>query len=314
MLKLTHFITPKKLNNTPYYAEDMFVVSGSASRSVATHLARELSADLADTEVRRFIDGECYVRIRSNLENEDVIIVQTTYPDENIIETILIRDAVRDFNPDKIILVIPYYGYARQDRKFQDGEAVSARAIAEILSIDIDTVLLVDPHKDYITEFFKTKALACSAVPEIAKYLMDKNVDVVLAPDKGATWRAKKAAEILNCKWDFLEKTRITDEIVEIKPKNVDVSNRVIAIIDDIISTGGTMAKAVSEIKRQGAKEIYVACTHGLFVGEAIDKITAAGATEIISTDTIENSFSKVRVAPQIASVLRDSIFKLNCI
>ncbi|HHF58713.1 MAG TPA: ribose-phosphate diphosphokinase, partial [Thermoplasmatales archaeon] len=145
-------------------------------------------------------------------------------------------------------------------------------------------------------------------------YLMNKNIDVVLAPDKGATWRAEKAAEILGCKWDFLEKTRITDEIVEIKPKNVDVSNRTIAIIDDIISTGGTMAKAVSEIKRQGAKEIYVACTHGLFVGEAIDKITAAGATEIISTDTIENSFSKVRVAPQIASVLRDSIFKLNYI
>lgn len=292
----------------------MFVVSGSASRSVATHLAREISADLADIEVRRFKDGECYVRVRSNLENEDVIIVQTTYPDENIIETILIRDAVRDFNPNKIILVIPYYGYARQDRKFQDGEAVSARAIAEILSTDIDTVLLVDPHKDHITEFFKTKAFVCSAIPEIAKYLMNKNVDVVLAPDKGATWRAEKTAEILGCKWDFLEKTRISDEIVEIKPKNVDVSDRAIAIIDDIISTGGTMAKAVSEIKRQGAKEIYVACTHGLFIGEAINKITSAGATEIISTDTIESSFSKVRVAPQIASALRDSIFKLNYI
>lgn len=292
----------------------MFVVPGSASKSIANHLAREISADLADIEIRRFIDGECYVRIKSDLKGEDVIIVQTTYPDENIIETILLRDAVRDFDPNTIILVIPYYGYARQDKKFQDGEAVSARAIAEILSIDIDAILMVDPHKEYIKDFFKTKAFVCSAVPEIARYLADREVDVILAPDRGAIWRAETIAKDLDCEWDFLEKTRITDEVIEIKPKSINVDGRNIAIIDDIISTGGTMARAVQEMKKQGARNVYVACTHGLFIGEAIEKITSAGATEIISTDTIENSFSKVKVAPQIAKVLRDSIFRLNYI
>ena len=285
----------------------MYVVPGSASKSIASHLVRELSADTADVEIRRFIDGECYVRVKSDLKGEDVIIVQNTYPDENIIETILLKSAVKDMEPKSITLVIPYLGYARQDRKFQDGEAVSAKALARILSIDVDLVITVDPHKNYIVDFFETEASFCSAVPEIAKYLLPKDIDVVLAPDKGAVERAEEAAKILGCESDFLEKKRISDEIVEMKPKEIEVKNKTVAIVDDIISTGGTMAKAVEEIRKQGAKDVYVACTHGLFIGNAIDKINRAGATEIISTDTIENAYSKVKVAPQIAKTLKEN-------
>jgi len=285
----------------------MYVVPGSASKSIASHLVREISADIADVEIRRFIDGECYVRVKSDLKGEDVIIVQNTYPDENIIETILLKSAVKDMEPKSITLVIPYLGYARQDRKFQDGEAVSAKALARILSIDVDLVITVDPHKNYIVDFFETKASFCSAVPEIAKYLLPKDIDVVLAPDKGAVERAEEAAKILGCESDFLEKKRISDEIVEMKPKEIEVKKKTVAIVDDIISTGGTMAKAVEEIRKQGAKDVYVACTHGLFIGNAIDKINRAGATEIISTDTIENAYSKVKVAPQIAKTLKEN-------
>lgn len=284
----------------------MYVVQGSASKGIASHLARELQADLADVEIRRFADGECYIRVKSNLRGEDVIIVQNTYPDENIIEMLLLKSAVKDLNPNRIFLVIPYYGYARQDRKFQDGEVVSAKVLAEILSMDVDGLITVDPHKEYIVDFFKTRGISCSAVPEIARYLANKDIDVLLAPDKGAVERVKKSADILKCEYDFLEKERLTDEIVEIKPKSLSINSKGVAIIDDIISTGGTMAKAVGEIKKLGAKRIYVACTHGLFIGDAVVKIEKAGANEIISTDTIESSLSKVKVAPQIAKAMKE--------
>ena len=290
----------------------MYVVPGSASRGIADHLVRELSASEADVEIRRFIDGECYVRIKSDLRGEDVVIVQNTYPDENIIEALLLLSATKDMEPNSVTLVVPYFGYARQDRKFQDGEAVSAKVMAEILGNYADLVVLVDPHKEYITDFFGTKAISCSAIPEIARYMERMNIDVVIAPDKGAVDRARRLSELLGCESDYLEKTRLDDEVVEIKPGSIDVKDKVVAIIDDIISTGGTMARAVEEMVRQGAKEIHVACTHGLFIGEAIEKILGSGAREIISTDTIENAYSKVRVAPQIASVLRESIPKLK--
>ena len=128
---------------------------------------------------------------------------------------------------------------------------------------------------------------------------------MILAPDKGALDGAKKASKIIQCEFDHMEKTRINGETVEIKPKNLDAQNKNVAIIDDIISTGGTMAKSIKELKKQGAKKVYVACTHGLFAGDAIKKLTSAGCDEIISTDTIQSSYSKVKIAPCIASLIK---------
>ncbi|HDO19478.1 MAG TPA: ribose-phosphate diphosphokinase, partial [Thermoplasmatales archaeon] len=263
---------------------------------------------LLDVEIKRFADGECYVRVKEDVKKEDVIIVQTTYPDNNIIELILLRDALLEADAGNIYLIIPYFGYARQDKKFKDGEPISAKALAEIFSMCVEAVITVDPHKEYILDFFKVPAFSCSAVPEIAGYLANKNVDVILAPDKGAIDRAKNASNVLGCEYDFLEKTRIDDKTIEIKPKEIDVEGKTVAIIDDIISTGGTMARAVSEMINQGAEKVYVACTHGLFVNGAIKKLTDAGCDEIISTDTIENRFSKVGVAPQIAAAMSRAI------
>jgi ribose-phosphate pyrophosphokinase len=161
----------------------------------------------------------------------------------------------------------------------------------------------VDPHKEHLLDFFNVPAYSCSAVVEIAKYLKEKDVDFVLAPDKGAKKRAQQAAGIIGCEYDYMEKTRIDGTTIKIKPKNLDAKNKNVAIIDDIISTGGTMAKSVRELKKQGAKKVSVACTHGLFVGGAKEKLLSAGCDEIISTDTIEDEFSKVKTAPCIAEM-----------
>jgi ribose-phosphate pyrophosphokinase len=282
----------------------MFILGGTSARKIAKDLSRELQEPLIKVNYKRFPDDEFYFRISDDIKGEDVIIVQTTYPDTKIVELLIMQDAVYEAGANEITVVIPYFGYSRQDKKFKDGEPISARAIAEHISLHADRLITVDPHKEHLLDFFNSHAYSCTAVVEIAKYLKEKDIDFVLAPDKGAKKRAQQAAKIINCEYDYLEKTRINGTTIKIKTKNLDVNNKNVAIIDDIISTGGTMAKSIRELKKQGVKKALVACTHGLFIGGAKEKLISAGCDEIISTDTIEKSSSKVKTAPCIAEML----------
>ena len=279
----------------------MYIIGGTASKNVAEDLSKELNVPIANTISKRFPDDEFYVRILDNVSGEHVIIIQTSYPDHNIIELFLLQNAVEESGAKEISVVIPYFGYARQDTKFQDGEPISAKAMADLISLNADKVITVDPHKEHILDFFSTSAYSCSAVSELAKYLEDKDVDMILAPDKGALERAKQASEIIQCDFDYMEKTRIDESTIEIKPKKLDSENKNVAIIDDIISTGSTMAKSIQQLKKHGAKNVFVACTHGLFAGDAIKKLSSAGCTEIISTDTIQSDYTKVKISPCIS-------------
>jgi ribose-phosphate pyrophosphokinase len=263
----------------------MYILGGTSAKNVAGNLASRLRQPLLHTTYKRFPDDEFYVRVSDAIAGEEVLIVQTAYPDPKIVELLLIQDAVHDAGAKKITVVLPYFGYSRQDKKFEEGEAISARAIAEHISLHADCVITVDPHKEHILKFFTVPAFSCSAVSTIAAYLKEKNIDFVLAPDKGAKERAREAAAIINCDYDYLEGKRV-------------------AIIDDIISTGGTMAHSIKELKKQGARTVSVACTHGLFVGGAKEKLLSADCDEIISTDTIETEFSKVSAAESIADAL----------
>jgi len=281
----------------------MYIIGGTASKGITKDLCKELKAPYLKNISKRFPDGELYVKILDDIAKENVVIIQTTHPDQNIIELFLLQDALKEAGAKKITVVIPYFGYARQDKQFNKGEPISAKALAELISFKADKVITVDPHKEHILDFFTIPAISCSAVPELAKYLNreKKNIDMVLAPDKGALERAKQASKIIGCEWDYMKKTRIDGNTVKIEPKNLNVLNRNVAIIDDIISTGGTMAKSIIQLKKQGAKKVYVACTHGLFAGDAIKKLKEAGCDEIISTDTIQSDYSKVKIAPCLA-------------
>ncbi|MEE9440388.1 MAG: ribose-phosphate diphosphokinase [Candidatus Thermoplasmatota archaeon] len=281
----------------------MFILGGTSARTIAEDISKELQQPLIEVTYKRFPDDEFYVRILDDVKGEDVLIIQTTYPDTKIVELLLMQDAVYEAGANEITVALPYFGYSRQDKKFEDGEPISARAIAEHISLHADRIITVDPHKEHLLDFFNSPAYSCSAVVEIAKYLKEKDVDFVLAPDKGAKKRAQQAAGIIGCEYDYMEKTRIDGTTIKIKPKNLDAKNKNVAIIDDIISTGGTMAKSIRELKKQGAKKVSVACTHGLFVGGAKEKLLSAGCDEIISTDTIEDEFSKVKTAPCIAEM-----------
>jgi ribose-phosphate pyrophosphokinase len=286
----------------------MFILGGTSAKNVAVNLANRLRQPLLHTIYKRFPDDEFYVRVLDNIAGKDVLIVQTAYPDPKIVELLLIQDAIHDAGAKKITVVLPYFGYSRQDKKFKEGEAISARAIAQHISLHADCVITVDPHKEHILKFFTVPAYSCSAVSTIAQHLKEKSIDFVLAPDKGAKERAKEAAKLINCEYDYLEKTRINETTVKITPKKLDARGKKVAIIDDIISTGGTMANSIKELKKQGAKKVLVACTHGLFIGSAKEKLLAADCDEIISTDTIETEFSKVSVAECIATTILKTV------
>ncbi|OYT29052.1 ribose-phosphate diphosphokinase [Thermoplasmatales archaeon ex4572_165] len=281
----------------------MFLIGGTASLSIAEDLSLQSNIPIAETIIHRFPDGELYVRIKEKIEKHEILIIQTTYPDENIIELFLLLDACKRANAKKITVIIPYFGYARQDKQFKPGEPISAEALATLICVNADEIITIDPHKEHIKGFFSIPTKSVSAVPALAEYLKNKNIDVVLAPDKGALKRAKDTAKILNCEVDYLEKKRIDGSTIIIKPKQLEVKNKTVAIIDDIISTGGTMAAAITELKKQKAAKVYVACTHGLFAGAAIEKLKKAQCDEIISTETIRSAYSKVKITPVLTSL-----------
>ncbi len=276
------------------------IIAGSSSPQLAASLSETLDVPLAETTVKRFPDGELYVRVHESLD--EAIIIQNTYPDGNIVELFLLQDAARRMGADTIRVVLPYYGYGRQDQVFEQGEAVSAAKLASLIEQDADAVATVDPHKEYISEFFDIQAHVVTAVHELAAHFSGR-ADMVLAPDHGALQRAKLAAETIDCPYDHLEKTRLSGDEVEMQPKQLDVADRHVLVIDDIISTGGTMAAAVRNLKRQGASEVYAACSHGLFAEGAVTRIREAGCDDIVATDTIESTFSVVSAAPPIAAL-----------
>ena len=284
----------------------MKVVAGSASQRTAKELAGALGADLVPVDRKVFPDGEVYVRAGDALHGEDVVVVQSTLPAHALLELLFLQEAAHDQGAASVTAVVPYYSYSRQDRVFQAGEVVTAKAVAELIELKADRFVTVDPHKEHILGFFGIEAHGVSAVPLLARALEGHGVDLVLAPDKGALDRAEFAAKCLGASFDYLEKTRLSGTEVVMKAKQLDVRGKTVAIVDDIISTGGTIATAATELKKQGARRVIAACTHGLFLNNALDRLRAAGCDAVLATDSLENPASVVGCAEVVADVLRE--------
>ncbi len=283
----------------------MIIVGGSSSRDLAKELAAILQCTYVQAATTRFPDGECYTRIDHKELDDDVVIVQNTYPDGNMIEMFLLQDAVRRLGAKTITLVIPYFGYARQDRVFKPGEPESARVVAEHLDMVCDRVITVDIHKEDVLRYFKCPGEDLKAAGAIAEYFMDKNIDLVLSPDIGAIGRAKSVAEKMGLKSDHLTKVRLSGSEVKISPANMDCAGKNILIVDDMISTGGTIIAAVHALREAGASGVSVACTHGVFVDNAVERLTGSSLDTILCCNTLENELSHISVAPIIADALK---------
>jgi len=286
------------------------VLAGSASRPFAEALARDVGAALVPGQAKRFPDGEGHVRITGDVRGQDVIIVQSTAPDANLVELLLWQDAAWEAGARGVTSVVPYLGYARQDRVFESGEAVSSRAAARAIAGSSDRIITVDPHKEEILQFFGGKGHSVSAVGQLAAELSRWGVDTVLAPDKGARPRAEAAAKVMGARVDHLEKTRLSPTQVVMAAKDLDVRGARVAIVDDLIASGATMLTAAKQLKAQGASAVYAACTHGLFTGGSAPGLLAGGIDRLLVTDTCPApaGVAVVSAAAAVAAVLRGPV------
>ena len=303
----------------------MVVVSGSSGRDVAEALAPLLGMQYIELVTRRFPDSEGYVRIPEDaidsIRAEPVILVSNTYPDSGILQTILLLEAIGDVRkgdlknlkgvepqsmPDVgagIYLAIPYYGYSRQDKRFSKGEVISAKVIADLFARSCDGMAILDLHEPAVLEDMDFPVKFVSAMPEVADRLANiVKPDFILSPDKGAISRATEVANLIGCEFSYLEKIRIDAHTIEHTPKDLDVNGKVVAIVDDMISTGGTICRASDALRRQGAKEVHAACTHGLFTGGAISRL-ANHVNGVHSTDSLPNPRAVVSSAPALSLI-----------
>jgi len=283
------------------------VVSGSASVALAHELSTAMGAKFIETAYEKhpggFPDDERYVRVLGDLAGDHVVLIQSTHPDPKVVELLLLIDAVRELRPRMVSLVIPYFGYGRQDKRFEPGEALSAKALAKHVQVGVDEVLTMGLHNPDILTFFDVPAREVNGMPAVGRYLRGRDIDFILAPDDNAIRHAKDVAKAAGKPWDALSKTRIDSYNVKFEPKKLDVRGKRVAIVDDVISTGGTVALAAKELKQQGARHVLAAVVHGLFVASAWDKL--AVCDEVAASDTIPSRATRFSVAPEFAAALR---------
>jgi ribose-phosphate pyrophosphokinase len=286
----------------------MHVIGGSASTALAERISRELgNAPFGIPFLKRFPDGEMYLRVGGRLEGEDVVVVQSTRTDQDLLELLLLEDAVREAGARRTAVVVPYFGYARQDRRFFPGEPVSARTMSRHVELDADVVITVDLHSPQTLAHFTKPAFEASGIPAIARLLRERPIDVLVSPDKGGVERVRRMAQLLDKPWLALEKHRIDSEHVELSlPPTLPVAldGKHLALVDDVITTGGTIVEAARLLTKHKAAAISAACTHGLFLRDAFERIKAV-TDDVYSTDTLGNPAEKASVAPDIAQILR---------
>jgi ribose-phosphate pyrophosphokinase len=285
----------------------MHVIGGTASTALAERISRELgNAPFGIPFTKRFPDGELYLRVGGRLEGDDVVIVQSTRTDQDLLELLLLEDAAREAGARRTFAVVPYLGYARQDRRFFPGEPVSARTLCRHVELDVDAVITVDLHSSETLKHFHKPAFEASGIPAIARLLRERPVDVLVSPDRGGVERARRMAQLLDRPWFALEKRRIDSEHVELSLPASGVpalEGKHAVLIDDVISTGGTIVEAAKLLKKNRVGSVSAACTHGLFLRDAFERIKAV-TDEVYSTDTLGNPAEKASVAPDVAQIL----------
>jgi len=282
------------------------VIGLDSSQDLAKRIARRLKAVYVKTESRVFPDGESKITIKKIPRQSIVLVVQSTFPpvDTNLLHLLSVISKVRKYS-SKIYAVMPYIGYARQDREFLEGEIITISVIGQMLrTVGTKKVITIDIHSTKALKELKISSENVTAVFELVKYFKKLRITnpLVVSPDSGGKQRAKEFANLLGTDFLYLEKNRNRKTgQVNILTSKVSVKNRNIILVDDMISTGGSIIKSTQFLKKQKCKRIFVACTHALLVNDAEKRIRNAGVSQIISTNTIPRKTSKVDVSKIIA-------------
>ncbi|MCS7139055.1 MAG: ribose-phosphate diphosphokinase [Crenarchaeota archaeon] len=289
----------------------MKIIVGPASASLGKRICSLLGLERIDVYTKEFPDGEVYIRLLGDVKGVDALIIQSLSPpqDRNLLILLQLIAAFKANGGENASVVIPYMAYARQDRIFLPGENASAHLVAKMIeAAGADRVALVEPHSEHAVQGFKNRIII-DVTRSFAKYYLENGFKeaYVVAPDKNAAMRARRLAEMINGGFGWVEKIRdketggISSSEGELNPRS-----RKTILIDDIISTGGTIIEAMRLLKMKGASFISVACVHGLFVENAYNKIKNEGASSILSSDTVESQYSNISVAEDIVRALRE--------
>jgi ribose-phosphate pyrophosphokinase len=280
----------------------MKVICTEQSQVLATQVARALKTTVVDVKYSRFPDGELY--LLAGEIDDAMVIVGSVVDSDSLVQLMLLVDAC-DRATNRLIL--PYMAYARQDKRFRPGEPVSSRVIARALSQGVSEVITINIHEKEVLKSFTVPAQNISLAKDIGTYIKTLNLDnpLILAPDEGAMAFAEQVASVGRWEYDHLEKTRLSGVEVKMAPRQLSAQSRSVVIVDDIISTGGTIASAAGMLYQQGAKDVFAACVHGVFTGGAYARLMATGIRDVICSDTIERSCSRISAADQIAHAIR---------
>ncbi|WP_435067892.1 ribose-phosphate diphosphokinase [Haloplanus sp. C73] len=283
------------------------IIPGSASQALGAALAAETGRDLAAVSYDRFPDGEGMASVDiDDVSGDRAVVVASTQSDADYVELLQLQDAVREAGVDHVTTVLPYMGYGRQERAFEPGQPVSARAMARAVSTGTDRVVLVNPHEESVTEFFDVPCSVVDAAPTLADPLPSDLTDpLFLSPDAGAIALAESVRDAYGGgDVDYFEKVRHSGTDVDITPSDADVAGRAVVVVDDIVATGSTMSESIGVLTDRDAADVFVACVHPLFARSARTKLERAGVTDIYATDTIERDITAVSVAPVVADAL----------
>ena len=297
----------------------MRIFAGSANRQLAEDIVNYLGTDLGDCEIRQFADGELFAKYNENVRGVDVFIVQPTFPPaENLMELLIMIDAACRASALRITAVIPYFGYARQDRKDQPRVPITAKLVANLITMaGAHRGLTMDLHAGQIQGFFDIPLDHLFASPVLIDYFSNLDVEdmTVVAPDIGSVRMARAFAKRLRAPFALIDKRRPTPNVSEVVNIIGDVDGRNVILIDDLIDTGGTIVNAAEALVRNGAKDVYVGCTHGVFSGNAIERITESCVKEMVVTNTIPlddgGSSEKIKVL-SVANLLGEAMRRIH--
>lgn len=286
----------------------MFLFSGRECGNLAESVARKANLTVGKVKIKTFPDGEIYVRVLEEVKGQECVVLQSTPSNDALMELLFILDALRNLGAEKIHAVIPYLGYARQDKIFLSGEPLSAKLVLEMIKNRAESITTINAHfldtsgkQSY--ENIEMKNL--NAFTSLADYLKSKVDDPVLvSPDEGALGYLEEAGKLAKLQFDYFQKTRTSDEEVEMKIKEMDVSRKDVIILDDIISTGGTMVKATKILYDQGARSVNIGAVHGVLL-EGMEKISQVADLVVCSNSIYRERYSQVSLSELIGNFLR---------
>lgn len=303
------------------HGKDIKIFAGNSNKKLAQEIADKMGLPIGSANVGMFSDGESAINIEEVVRGSDVFIIQSTSTpvNDNLVELLIIIDALKRASAGRITAVMPYFGYARQDRKAKARDPISAKLVANLLTVaGADRILTMDLHAPQLQGFFDIPVDHLVGVPILAQYFKEKFADandiVVVSPDVGSVTRSRKFAQRLDCPLAIIDKRRPKANVCEVMNIIGDIKDKRVILVDDMIDTGGTIINAANALVERGAKEVYACCTHAVFSGPAIERIKNSAIKEMVVLNTIdlpeEKQLDKIKIL-SVASVFAEAIERI---